>query len=146
MTDQRDYSDQYDEQIDEPQKSAGGRKANGSGGERPQIPLVAFDDIKLGTERSYLVKGLIPRTGLAVAWGPPKCGKSFWTFDLTMHVALGWTYRGRKVQQGGVVYCAFEGADGFKARAEAFRRAHTDARNVPFYLVAARTWRPIIGI
>ena len=137
----RDYSDHFEERLDEPKSSEsqdGTRKPNGTGGGRPQIPLVAFDDIKLGTERSYLVKGLIPRTGLAVVWGPPKCGKSFWTFDLTMHVALGWIYRGRKVQQGGVVYCAFEGAEGFKARAEAFRCAHTDAHSVPFYLVAAR--------
>ena len=28
-------------------------------------------------------------TGLAVVWGAPKCGKSFWTFDVLMHVALG---------------------------------------------------------
>jgi AAA domain len=145
MSDQ--HPDNYDDDLDRERvermerhtgERAQHRASNGHGGERPLIPLVAFDDIKLGTERSYLVKGLIPRTGLAVVWGPPKCGKSFWTFDLVMHVALGWTYRGRKAQQGGVVYCAFEGAEGFKARAEAFRRAHTDACNVPFYLVAAR--------
>ena len=27
----------------------------------------------------------IPRVGLVVVWGPPKCGKSFWAFDLAMH-------------------------------------------------------------
>jgi hypothetical protein len=86
------------------------------------------------------VKGLIPRVGLVVVWGPPKCGKSFWTYDLSMHVALGWDYRGRRVQQGPVVYCAFEGADGFKARAEAFRRHHLpeDPGDVDFFLIADR--------
>ena len=88
----------------------------------PRIKLIPFDEIKLGTERRYLVKGLIPRVGLCVAWGPPKCGKSFWAFDLAMHVALGWPYRGRRVQGGTVVYCAFEGAHGFGARIEAFRQ------------------------
>jgi hypothetical protein len=39
-----------------------------------------------------------------------------------MHVALEWEYRGRRVHGGDVVYCAFEGADGFKRRAEAFRQ------------------------
>jgi hypothetical protein len=58
-----------------------------------QIKLVAFDDITLGTGRRYLVKGLIPREGLTVIWGAPKSGKSFWTFDMVMHVALDWEYR-----------------------------------------------------
>jgi len=42
-----------------------------------RVWLVPFDEIKLGAESRYLVKGLIPRVGLSVIWGPPKCGKSF---------------------------------------------------------------------
>lgn len=102
-----------------------------------KIKLVPFDEINLGTERRYLVKGLIPRTGLVIVWGPPKCGKSFWTFDLVMHVALGWEYRDRRVQQGPVVYCAFEGQKGIEARVEAFRQRHLDSKDierVPFFL------------
>src|SRR5262245_19639557 len=76
---------------------------------KQRIKLVPFDEIKLGTEPRYLVKGIIPRDGLVVIWGPPKCGKSFWMFTVAMHVALGWQYRERRVQQGPVVYCAFEG-------------------------------------
>lgn len=101
-----------------------------------RLKLIPFIDLKIGHVSSYLVKGLIPRAGLVVAWGPPKCGKSFWTFDLVMHIALGWEYRGHRVQQGAVVYCAFEGADGFRARAEAFRRQHA-ITEAPFYLVPA---------
>ena len=41
-----------------------------------------------------------------------------------MHVALGWEYRGRRVQQGAVVYLALEGGHGFPARVEAWRRRH----------------------
>lgn len=102
----------------------------------PRIKLIPFDEIKLNTERRYLVKGLIPREGLCVAWGPPKCGKSFWAYDLSMHPALGWPYRGRRVQGGPVVYCAFEGAHGFSARIEAFRQKflQDDADPVAFYL------------
>src|SRR5262245_55055630 len=86
-----------------------------------RIKLVPFHEIKLGTDTRYRVKGIIPYTGLVVVWGPPKCFKSFWTFDVVMHIALGWEYRGRRVQQGDAVYCAFEGQKGFEARAEAFR-------------------------
>src|SRR5262245_44417744 len=62
-----------------------------------RIRLIPFDEIKLGREPRYLVKGIIPREGLVVVWGPPKCGKSFWTFDVAMHVALNWLYRDRRV-------------------------------------------------
>jgi AAA domain len=99
---------------------------------KPRFQLRRFDELKIGTERTYLVKGLIPRTGLVVVWGPPKCGKSFWTFDLVLHVALGREYRGRRVQQGPVVYCAFEGGGGYPARAEAFRQKYLPEDSAPF--------------
>lgn len=105
-------------------------------GAKPRIELLAFNEIKLNTERRYLVKGLVPRSGLCVVWGPPKCGKSFWVFDLAMHVALDKAYRGRRVQSGAVVYCAFEGAHGFRARIEAFRQKFLteNAQPVPFFI------------
>ena len=101
---------------------------------------VRFKDIALNTTRAYLVKELIPREGLVVVWGPPKCGKSFFTFDLMLHVALGWRYRGRRVDPGPVVYVACEGERGFGARAEAFREAKLaeGAVDPPFYLLATR--------
>jgi hypothetical protein len=98
----------------------------------PRFKLRRFDQLKVGIERTYLVKGLIPRTGLVVIWGPPKCGKSFWTFDLVLHVALGREYRRRRVQQGPVVYCAFEGGGGYSARAEAFRQRSLPDEHEPF--------------
>ncbi|MCT8974941.1 AAA family ATPase [Microbaculum marinisediminis] len=110
---------------------------------RPAVPsrihLIPFDKIEMGRERRYLVKGLVPRVGLTVVWGPPKSGKSFWTFDMVMHVALGWEYRSRRVTQGPVVYCAFEGQTGIEARVEAFRQRFLpeDHDPVPFYLEPA---------
>jgi hypothetical protein len=54
-----------------------------------------------------------------------------------MHVALGWEYRGRRIQQGAVVYLALEGSQGFRARIEAFRQhfLSEDPDSVPFYLI-----------
>jgi AAA domain len=102
----------------------------------PRIKLVPFDKITLSTDRHYLVKGLIPYPGLTVIWGPPKCGKSFWTLDVVMSVVLGTSYRGRRVQQGPVVYCAFEGQSGVRQRIEAYRQRHIaeDAEDIPFFL------------
>ena len=107
---------------------------SGSTAKQLRYRLIPFRELKPATVSPYLIKGLIPRTGLVVVWGPPKCGKSFWTFDLSMHVALGWEYRGRRTSTGPVVYCAFEGGDGFKGRVEAFRREHS-VTEAEFYLV-----------
>ena len=106
-----------------------------------RFTLVRFGEIKpLDGDEDYWVKGLLPRTGLAVVWGPPKCGKSFWTFDLLMHVALGWQYRGLRVRQGPVVYVCLEGTRGFRKRKEAFRIAKMTGANEPqdppFFLVS----------
>ncbi|EGP07532.1 hypothetical protein CSIRO_2771 [Bradyrhizobiaceae bacterium SG-6C] len=99
-----------------------------------RIRLIPFDEIKLSTGRRDLIKGVIPKVGLTIVWGPPKCGKSFVVFDAMMHVALGWEYRGRRVHPGPVVYCAFEGQTGIEARVEAFRRKHPVPANPPFFL------------
>jgi hypothetical protein len=101
--------------------------------------LIPFDAVRIDTTPAYLVKGIVPRTGLCIVWGPPKCGKSFLVFDMLMHVALGWQYRDRKVRQGAVVYCALEGCSAFKNRIEAFRQKRLQelAAAVPFYLMAA---------
>jgi AAA domain len=104
---------------------------------RRGLLLEAWNDTGMSKTTSYLIKGILPRTGLAVVWGPPKCGKSFWTFDLVVHIALGREYRGRKVQQGVVVYCALEGGGGFGNRIEAWRKQHGNGgeQNIPFYLI-----------
>lgn len=114
-----------------------GRSVGNPSTSADRFRLVPFDRIRLSTAPRFLVKGLLPIIGLAVFWGPPKCGKSFLVFDLLMHVALGWLYQGRRVQAGPVVYCALEGQAGFEARAEAFKQRHLDSNTapVPFYLM-----------
>jgi AAA domain len=41
--------------------------------------------------------------------------------DLEMHIAIGWPYRGRRVEQGEVLHIACEGVAGLAARKEAWR-------------------------
>jgi hypothetical protein len=108
-----------------------------SGGPKYRFRLVSFSDLKPGVEPPYLVDELVPLAGIVLVWGKPKCFKSFWTLDLTLHVALGWEYRERYVRQGTVVYCAFEGAHGYKKRIEALRRHYNidPATDVPLYVV-----------
>jgi len=114
-------------------------RPNGSKRPKPRFELVPFDKIAFDATPSYLVKGVTPRVGLCVFWGPPKCGKSFLVFDLMMHVALDWQYRGRRVRHGAVVYCALEGCGAFANRVEAFRqeRLAEAVDEVPFHLIAS---------
>jgi AAA domain len=109
-------------------------------GGRPRFSLTRFAELKASTAPPQLIRGLIPRVGLTVVWGPPKSGKSFVVFDAMMHVAIGWDYRNREVTCGPVVYCAFEGAEGYGKRAEAFRKHYdfADDLDPPFYLVSSR--------
>jgi hypothetical protein len=104
-----------------------------------QFTLTPFEQIRINPTPAFVVKGIIPRQGLVTTWGAPKCGKSFLIFDLAMRVALGWEYRGCKVQQGAVVYCAAEGGIGFANRVEAWRQrylAEGSTDPIPFYLLA----------
>jgi hypothetical protein len=110
-------------------------------GPRIRFKLHAFADIHLGQEQPYYVDELIPKGAIVVIWGRPKCLKSFWTLDLCMHVASGWEYRDRYTEQATVVYCAFEGAHGFKKRIAALRVKYglTSDHAAPFFLMAAQT-------
>jgi AAA domain-containing protein len=115
--------------------------AEAPNGRKYRFPLTAFRDITLDTEAVCIVEDLIPREGIVVLWGPPKSGKSFFVFDLLMHVSLGWEYRGRRVEQGIVVYVVAEGERGIKARAEAFRQkrlAEQSDADPPFYVLPTR--------
>jgi hypothetical protein len=115
------YEPDYDSRE---RDDAEARKGNGQA-KQAEFPLVRFDDIALDTAQcAYSVKGLLPRRGLVVLWGPPKCGKSFKATDIGLHIALGWEYRGRRVQQATVIYIAPEGRYGFPARIEAFKQHH----------------------
>jgi AAA domain/Bifunctional DNA primase/polymerase, N-terminal len=106
-----------------------------------RFPLVPYRQLVPSRDVNYLVKGFLPREGVGVLWGPPKCGKSFSWYDIAMHIVMGREYRGRRVTQGTVVYCAFEGAAGYGARTEAFRRHYKIPSDleIPLYLMPART-------
>jgi hypothetical protein len=116
-----------------------GWRQNPDGPAPTKFKLVKLDDIPTSTTTDYLIKGLIPRRGLVIVWGPPKCGKSFKVFTWMMHVALGRPYRGRRVHQQEVVYLALEGQDGFGRPRDAFyKRCLEPGEKVPrFYFCGA---------
>jgi hypothetical protein len=123
-----------------PQGSVGREEATANVRNDPRdlrFRIVSFGDMRPGVEPLYLIDELVPVRGLVDIWGKPKCFKSFVVLDMMLHVAMGWEYHDRSVRQGAVVYCAFEGAHGYKKRVEALRRHYEIAEDthVPLYIM-----------
>ena len=62
--------------------------------------LVPFGQLRPGNDPGYLVDELIPLRGIVLIWGKRKCLKSFWTYDLSFHIAHYHEYRGRSCCRG----------------------------------------------
>lgn len=107
---------------------------------RRRFELTGFGDVQLNTTAAYLVRNIVPAQGLIVVWGPPKCGKSFWTLDVILHIACGWEYRQHRVTQGLVVYVGCEGEFAIPARIEALRQTKIaeGAESPAFHLILTR--------
>jgi hypothetical protein len=64
----------------------------------------------------WLIAGILPKSGVAVLFGPEKTGKSFIALDMAFHVATGRPWFGRKTKPGPVFYIASEGLSGLGSR------------------------------
>ena len=72
----------------------------------------------------WIVKGILPLSGLAVLYGPSGSGKSFLVLDLLACVVDGREWFSRKVRPVPVTYCALEGEAGLSQRMQAYQRRH----------------------
>jgi hypothetical protein len=61
---------------------------------------------------------------LAMIFGPPGAGKTFFVLSLLIHVAWGQPWFGRDVEQGPALLFAREGRNGVRRRIVAFRQHH----------------------
>ncbi len=102
---------------------------------RKDFPLQFIGGIKADYANQWLVKGVLPKTGLAVVYGSPGSGKSFAVLSMALHVASGQAFAGCKIKRGGVVYISAEAGEGFKRRVIAARDALQLPHETPFALV-----------
>jgi AAA domain/Bifunctional DNA primase/polymerase, N-terminal len=116
----------------EPHEGQGAGGSNG-GNRAKRFRLIPFNEVCMDDEPSYMVDELIPKKGIVLLWGPRKSFKSFFTVGLALHIAKGWDFHKRPVEQGTVVYLAFEGGHGNSQRIEAHRRYYNipDKERVP---------------
>lgn len=99
----------------------------------PPLTLLWFEDIKPVTDVRDFIQGvLLEQTG-AVIYGESNAGKTFFASDMALHVAAGFPWNERRVEQGAVIYCALEGGIGFRNRVYAWKLAHgLDDKAIPF--------------
>lgn len=116
-------ADAADVQPDAPEAWLRDRLSPAPGLDAP-LPLLWFEDIAPVLHAKDFVQGVLVEGGAAVVYGESSAGKTFWVTDLALHVATGKAWNGRRVDQGGVVYCVLEGGDGFRNRVSAWRQAH----------------------
>ena len=82
--------------------------------------LLKGADLRALPPLDWLVRGVLPRQGVAGLYGPSASGKSFLGFDLAAAIAEGGRWFGCRVTAAPVVYVALEGEHGFKLRAAAW--------------------------
>ena len=99
------------------------------------LPTERFADIEPSLSNNWLVHDLIPAAGLALIYGNPGAGKSFFAIDVAINIAAGRDVNGAEVRQGVVLYVAAEAAAGVRNRISAFRKHHSVDPAVPFTLV-----------
>jgi hypothetical protein len=89
---------------------------------KSRFKLTAFKDFKYNPNTEWVVKRVIPSSGLTVLFGKKSTYKSFVALDLAMHIAAGVPWAGRKVSQGAVIYIAAEGEEGIHKRGIGYRQ------------------------
>jgi hypothetical protein len=97
-----------------------------------------FASLADAVHQRQLVTGLLLSGSLFVVFGESNSGKTFFMLDLALAIAAGIPWRGRKVQQGLVVYVAGEGAASVRNRVAAYRQAHPEIpADTPFVIIPA---------
>jgi hypothetical protein len=88
---------------------------------RDSLSVIHFDEMQPMLCGNYLVKGLLGSTGMAVIYGAPGSGKTFFALRLGLCVAAGLPFFGRRTRQAGVVYIAAEAGRSIANRVAAVR-------------------------
>ena len=76
------------------------------------------------SEPQFLVEAMIEERSLALVFGRPASGKSFFAVDVAASISTGEPFQGLKVQKGDVVYIAGEGHRGLRRRFDAWAKHH----------------------
>ncbi len=107
-------------------------------------PARWFDSQPVWLRRSppaQIIEGLLVDQSVALIYGPPGAGKSFFAIDLACHVAAGRPYHGRAVAQRRVAMLTGEGALDVTARIAVWRDWHHATPDIHHSAVSAKIVR-----
>ena len=83
-----------------------------------------FDAARVVSDIPWLIRELLPLSGVGMIFGDSGSGKTFMALDLALSVARGEPWRGLQVEKRRVLYVAAEGGVSFSHRLEAYARFH----------------------
>lgn len=83
---------------------------------------ISGDDIDFDPDCDDFVQDMLMNDDVSVIYGRSNCGKTFFIMDLCYHIVEGREYRGKRVEQGEVMYVALEGARGVAKRIQAHKK------------------------
>lgn len=94
--------------------------------EKPRLDLLPFDEVSGLPAVKWLVKDVLPSSGIGAVYGPSRSGKSFLVLDLLGAISSDreqW-FGNRIKKRVPVVYLALEGEHGVPQRIQAYRSQH----------------------
>ena len=93
--------------------------------QRP-FTLLTTNELAALPPTEYLIKGILPSSGLAAIFGPSGSGKTFLVLDLIMAIACQSDWFGHKIKNVPVTYVGLEGKGGINNRIQAWRIKNPD--------------------
>ena len=100
-----------------------------------RFSLLTFEQVQKLPPTRWLVKGLIPKAGIAAIYGPPGSGKSFVVLDMLLRLSLNLSWFEYGVKHCPVVYVALEGTGGLTNRLRAWCQHHKQPPEHNFRIV-----------
>lgn len=106
-------------------------------GSNEALRVYSISELMALPPQTWLVKGVIPQTGMGIVYGDSGSGKTFITIDLALSIARGLSWQACRIKQAtGVLYVSAEGGGAMGARLQAYAKHHdTDLSALPFGVV-----------
>jgi hypothetical protein len=90
--------------------------------ERPKLNLLSASELKALPQPEYLIKGVLPATGISACYGASGSGKTFLVTDLGINLSLGLDWYEKKSKKCPVTFVVLEGSGGLSKRLQAWEK------------------------
>ncbi|RYF70594.1 MAG: hypothetical protein EOO29_31535, partial [Comamonadaceae bacterium] len=124
-----------DDFEDVSEAAVGGATVAGALKKTRRFQVLSIPELLQRPRAEWLIRGVLPRTGIAMVYGDSGSGKSFFMLDVAAAIARGLDWRGHKVQNPHpVVYVCAEGEADFRDRVQAYC-TYNDLQDFPIGVV-----------